>query len=101
MAVSEDQDFVLSGSAASISPDNKVEIALNGTKVSELVLGGENRGVAIPETRLALRKGRNVLTFAGSKRTSVANDPRELSFSILHLVLKSASDGKDRSCLVD
>jgi len=101
MAVSEDQDFVLSGSAASISPDNKVEIALNGTKVSELVLGGENRGVAIPETRLALRKGRNVLTFAGSKRTLVANDPRELSFSILHLVLKSARDGKDRSCLVD
>lgn len=101
IASSEETELVLSGSAASISPENKLEIELNGSKVGELVLDGENRTVGIPGTSIKLRKGRNVLTFSASKRASVANDPRQLSFSILNLTLKSARDGKNRSYLVD
>jgi len=99
IASSEETDLVLSGSAASISPQNRLEIELNGSRVGELVLGGENRTVPIPGTSVKLRKGRNVLTFSGSKQASVANDPRKLSFSILNLALSRG--GKNRSYLVD
>jgi len=97
----EAEDVILSGSFATVVAGNKVRIALNGTPVGQAVLNERNQPIPMPELKVRMQKGRNLLTFDGSDHGFARDDPRELSFSVSNLTIRKAADGQEVCYLVE